>query len=240
MTEPLPDAAAIMAAVRATWPPSALHRVGPFDLPAEQEGTRRATSARQRPGATVTPDDIAAVETARPGTVFGTIDGTEDATADLLAARGYKSGGISDLMAGPVTPICGETPRVSGFAHWPPLAVCGTLWDAHGNPAPRRAPADRAPDPKTTILLRHSDRAAGALFVGIHARLAVLHLVLTLPRFRRQGVGRLALRHAANWAAERGADHIVLPVEADNAAAVGLYEGAGLVRRGGYRYWTQT
>ncbi|KIT15286.1 GNAT family N-acetyltransferase [Jannaschia aquimarina] len=236
----LPDAPAIMAAIRATWPPSGLERSGPFDLPAETRGTRRATSARLRPGATATEADIAEVERIRPGTVFGTTDDHEDALVALLRARGYGEGGISDLMAGPVAPLLGDLPPVSGFAHWPPLAVAEALWDDDGNDATRRAPMMRAPEPRVAILLRHSDRAAGALFVGIHDRIAVLHLVLTLPRFRRQGVGIIGMRHAAVWAAGQGATHLALPVEASNAAAVALYRRAGLERRGGYRYWSKT
>ncbi|TFL18085.1 GNAT family N-acetyltransferase [Jannaschia formosa] len=230
--------AEVMAAIRATWPPSALTRIGPFDLPAEREGTRRATSARLVPGAAATGADIAAVEAARPGTIFGTIDGDEDATAEVLATRGYRVGGISDLMTGPVAPLLGDLPRVSGFPHWPPLAICHALWDDHGNDAVRRAPMYRAPAPRTAILLRTDDRAAGALFVGIHDRVAVLHMVLTLPQHRRKGVGLLGLRHAAVWAAANGADTLALPVEADNLAATSLYARAGLTRVGGYRYWS--
>ena len=238
MTAPAPDGAAILAAVRATWPPSDLVRSGPFDLPAETEGSRRATSARLRPGEGATVEDVARVEAARPGTVFGTRDGAEDALADLLRARGYVEGGVSDLMAGPVAPLLGPLPPVTGFVHWPPLAACAALWDAHGNPAARRRPMLRSPGPKAVILLRHADRAAGALFVACHAGLAVLHMVLTLPSARRQGVGLVGLRHAAAWAAEQGAAHLALPVEADNAPAVALYRRAGLARRGGYRYWS--
>lgn len=233
-----PGADRIQAAIRATWPPSALHRIGPFDLPAEQSGTRRATSARLRAGAVATADDIIAVQAARPGTIFGTTDGIEDALADTLLSLGYQVGGISDLMAGPVAPLLGELPRISGFAHWPPLAICDALWDAHGNDASRRAPMYRTPDPRTAILLRANDRAAGALFAGIHDSLAVLHMVLTLPAHRCQGLGMLGMRHAANWAQQNGATHIVLPVEADNLAATTLYARAGLVRCGGYRYWS--
>ncbi|WP_371155698.1 GNAT family N-acetyltransferase [Jannaschia sp. 2305UL9-9] len=233
----LPGAERIQAAIRVTWPPSALLHSGPFDLPAETSGSRRATSARLRPGATATVADIAAVEALRPGTIFGTTDGVEDDLARTLAAEGYRDEGISDLMAGPVAPLVGDLPRVSGFAHWPPLAICDALWEAHGNPPPRRVPMHLAPEPRTAILLRANDRAAGALFVGIHDGLAVLHMVLTLPAHRRQGVGLLGIRHAANWARDHGADHIVLPVEADNIAATTLYARAGLVRQGGYRYW---
>ena len=225
--------------MRATWPSSRLDRLGPFDLPAEREGARRATSARLRPGAVATMDDIAAVEAARPGTVFGTRDGEEDALAALLSARGYAMGGVSDLLAGPLDPMLADPPPpVSGFPHWPPLAICDALWDAHGNDAPRRGPAHRAPNPKAAILLRLDDRAAGALFVAVRDAIAVSHMVLTLPRFRRRGVGSLGMRHAARWARDHGARHMALPVEANNAAALALYARAGLVRRGGYRYWS--
>ena len=98
----------------------------------------------------------------------------------------------------------------------------------------------RAPGPKAAILLRHDDRAAGALFVGLDGPLAVLHLVLTLPQARRRGVGLLGLRHAAAWADGHGARHLVLPVEASNEPALALYARAGLTRRGGYRYWSTT
>ncbi|WP_299817937.1 GNAT family N-acetyltransferase [uncultured Jannaschia sp.] len=234
----LPDSARIMAAIRATWPPSRLDRLGPFDLPAERAGTRRATSARLVPGAVADAEAVAGVEAVRPGTIFGTRDGAEDALADLLAARGYTASGLSDLMAGPVEAIPDEVTPASGFPHWPPLAICDALWDAHGNPAERRAPAHRAPAPRTAILLRLDGRAAGALFVGIHGDIAVCHLVLTLPEMRRRGVGRLGIRHAARWARENGARFVALPVEANNAAAVALYTRAGLVRRGGSRYWS--
>ncbi|CUH40582.1 putative acetyltransferase [Jannaschia seosinensis] len=235
----LPDGAEIMAAIRATWPPSRLDRIGPFDLPAERRGTRRATSARLRPGAVATTDDIAAVEDARPGTVFGTRDGAEDAFADLLARRGYAMEGASVLLAGPLDPLLADPPPpVSGFPHWPPLAICDALWDAHGNEADRRRPTHRAQHPKAAILLRLDDRAAGTLFAAIHEGLAVCHMVLTLPRFRRQGVGMLGMRHVARWAREYGAHHVAMPVEANNDAALALYDRAGLVRRGGYRYWS--
>ena len=211
---------------------------GPFALPAETTGTRRATSARLLPGRQATADDIAEVERLRPGTIFGTIDAVEDPTAEILAARGYVAGGLSDLMAGPAGPLLGPLPPVSGFPHFPPLAICEALWDAHGNDATRRAPMARAPGPKTAILLRMDDRAAGALFACVVDGMAVLHLVLTLPRFRRRGVGLLGLRHAATWAAANGAHSLVLPVEASNDAATALYARAGMTRVGGYRYWS--
>lgn len=233
----LPDGARILAAVRATWPPSRLDRVGPFDLPAEREGTGRATSARLCAGTVPTAADLAAVEAVRPGTAF-CAQGDDDALIALLSAQGYVAGSPAVTMAGPVAPLLGDPPPVSGVPHWPPVAICGAIWDAHGNGSATRAPADRAPEPKAAILLRLDDRAAGALFVACDGDVAVLHMVVTLQRFRRRGAGLLGMRHAAVWAQGHGARYLALPVEADNAPARALYARAGLIPRGGYRYWS--
>ena len=246
-----PDAARVMAAVRATWPPARAVRVGPFDVPLDPEGSRRAIAARPAapagagaPGRRAVPGglgataaDLAAVEAARPGAIFATVDGADDALCALLSAGGYRAEGASLLMAGPAAPLLGDLPRVSGFPHWPPAAICEAMWAAHGNgPASLRA-AGRAPEPRAAILLRAHDRAAGALFVAVADGLGVLHMVLTLPAHRRRGVGMLGLRHAAAFAAGHGATHLALPVERGNAAAVALYRRAGLEEVGGYRYW---
>ena len=232
----LPDAPRVMAAVRATWPPARMVRAGRFDVPLDPEGSRRAISARAcAPGADG--GDLAAVRAARPGAIFSTVDGAEDPLCDLLAAEGYAPEGASALMAGPAAPLLGALPRVSGFAHWPPAAICAAMWGAHGNGPASLATADRAPGPKAAILLRSDDRAAGALFVAVTGGLAVLHMVLTLPAHRRRGVGLLGLRHAAAFAAAHGAGHLALPVERANAPAIALYERAGLASVGGYRYW---
>ncbi len=273
MTPPAPDAARVLAAVRATWPPERMVRIGPFDVPLDPAGSRRAICARAAPPDIADPGvadprfsdpggsdpeasdpgvpdpggtgsippaigaRIAAVEAARPGAVFGTLDGAEDALCAALRAAGYRPEGASALMAGPVEPLLGDLPPVSGIAHWPPLAICEAMWAAHGNGPASVAAAERAPGPKAAILLRGRDRASGALFVAVSGELAVLHMVLTLPDHRRQGVGALGLRHAAAFAHRNGAAHLALPVERDNAPALALYEAAGLRILGGYHYW---
>ena len=239
MSEPFPDARRVIAAVRATWRPARMDRAGPFDVPSDTAGGRRNCAARLDPvGASFADADLAAVEALKPGAIFGTLDGIEDALADAIAARGYREEGATTLMAGPVAPLLAEPPPpVSGFPHWPPAALAEDIWLSHGQDPARLAVAARAPDPKAAILLRARDRAAGALFVGVHDNMAVLHMVLTLPGQRRQGVGLIGLRHAARFADANGAGWLVLPVEADNAPAVGLYRRAGLSEVGGYRYW---
>ena len=239
MTGTVPDARRVIAAVRATWRPARMDRAGPFDVPSDTAGGRRNCAARLDPiGASFTESDLSAVEALKPGTIFGTLDGLEDALADVLAARGYREEGATTLMAGPVAPLLEEAPPpVSGFPHWPPSALAEDIWLSHGQDPARLSVAARAPEPKAAILLRASDRAAGALFTAIHEDMAALHMVLTLPSLRRRGVGMIGMRHAARFAAKHGARWIVLPVEADNAPARTLYRRAGLTEVGGYRYW---
>ena len=239
LTDALPDARRVIAAVRATWRPGRMDRAGPFDVPSDTAGGRRNCAARLQPiGASFTDADLAAVEALKPGAIFGTLDGLEDALGYALAGRGYREEGATTLMAGPLAPLLAEPPPpVSGFPHWPPSALAEDIWLSHGQDPARLAVADRAPDPKAAILLRASDRAAGALFVGIHEDMAALHMVLTLPEQRRQGVGIIGMRHAARFAEANRARWIVLPVESDNAPALALYRRAGLSEVGGYRYW---
>ena len=64
--------------------------------------------------------------------------------------------------------------------------------------------------------------------------------ILTLavrPAARRRGAGRALVTAGADEALQRGAACLFLEVAADNAPAIGLYEGAGFVqvgRRAGY------
>ena len=235
----LPDARRVIAAIRATWGPAHLARTGPFEVPSDTTGGRRNCAARLAPvGAAFTEADLATVEALKPGAIFGTLDDLEEPLACALAARGYRAEGVTTLMAGPVAPLLADPPPpVSGFPHWPPSALAEDLWAAQGTGPDRLAVAARAPDPKAAILLRASDRAAGALFVALHGDMAALHMLFTLPEQRRRGVGGIGLRHAARFADRHGARWIVLPVESDNAPARALYRRAGLTDVGGYRYW---
>ncbi|MGR3541001.1 MAG: GNAT family N-acetyltransferase [Hasllibacter sp.] len=230
-----PDAARVMAAIRATWPPAGLTRIGAFDLPHDRTGSGRAISARiLAPPAGA---DVDALLHARPEAQVCVVEGVDDPGA--LPARGFAPGPETTLMAGPVAPLAGDLPPVSGWAHWPPLAVLDALWEGNGSAAPRRAPAHRAPHPKAAILLRAGDRAAGGLFAGVDGDCAALHMVLTRPGMRGKGVGMLGMRHAARFAHTHGAQWLVLPVEAANAPANALYRRAGLRPVGAYRYWSR-
>ena len=233
-------ALAALEAIRASWGPARMRRVGAFDVPEDAAGGRRACAIRHRhPGAPVDAAELEAALGAKPGGHVVTVDGTEDALAAALGARGLRDEAESVLMEGPVRPLLDPLPPVSGMAHWPPVALLEEMWLAHGQSAAHLGVAARAPEPKAAILLRARDRAAGGLFVCVVGDRAALHMVLTLPEHRRAGVGLLGMTHAAHFARAHGARSLVLPVEAANDAARALYARAGLREVGRYRYWRQ-
>lgn len=233
----IPDARTVERVTRLTWPPARAVRVGPFDVPLDTEGGGRPTAVRRAAeGLPVSGDDVAAVHAAKPGAAFSVRD-DDRALQDALGATGHRPVRATAFLAGPLDALRGEPPFMTGWAHWPPLAVVRDLWAMDGIDAGRQAVMDRAPAPKAAILLRDDDRVAGALFVAVAECMAMPHAVLTLPAFRRRGVGRMGLRHAARWAAGAGAGWMGLAVMRGNDAAMSLYRSVGLGEVGGYAYW---
>lgn len=60
--------------------------------------------------------------------------------------------------------------------------------------------------------------------------------MLTVPEQRRRGLGRALLGEISRVATSRGAEHLYLQVERDNAAALALYDGAGFRELHGCHY----
>lgn len=58
----------------------------------------------------------------------------------------------------------------------------------------------------------------------------------TVVSWRRRGVGGALLGALARAVHERGAGHLYLQVETDNAGAQALYRGLGFTRSHGYHY----
>lgn len=57
-----------------------------------------------------------------------------------------------------------------------------------------------------------------------------LHRIVTSTAARRRGLGRRLMGAGIAWAREMGANRMLLEVEATNAPALSLYEGAGFHR----------
>ena len=140
-------------------------------------------------------------------------------------------------MAAPVTALTDRPiPPVTAFAIWPPLAIQRQIWVAGNiNPA-RQVVMERVSQPKAALLGRIRDRAAGAGFVALHDRTAMVHAVEVLPAFRRQGLAGWMMRQAAQWAQEFGATRIGLAVSRVNTTAQATYASLGFTVQGSYAY----
>lgn len=117
------------------------------------------------------------------------------------------------------------------------MAIQRQIWGA-GNITPaRQAVIDRVPLPKAALLGRIRDRAAGAGFVALHDRTAMVHAVEVLPAFRRQGLAGWMMRQAAAWAQDLGATRIGLAVSRANTTAQATYASLGFTAAGSYAYY---
>lgn len=231
--------AEIFAAVDGTWPAHADHRVGPWLL-REGRGAGKRVSAATALGP-VGAGDIEQAEAAhralgqvplfqiRPG----------DAGLDAaLAARGYHIVDPVQIMAAPVSSFPPPAP-MRAFAHWPPLAMAADVWLDTGINAERQAVMRRAKGPASAVLGRspeHSNRVAGAAFVALNGRVAMIHAVEVLPEQRRQGTAYQMLCEAAHWSQTRGAEWLTLVVVTQNAGAIALYASLNMAVVGQYHY----
>ncbi len=213
-----------------TWPAAARLRVGPWIVRNGQGGGGRVSCATA--DAEWTDADIALAEAAHRNlgqAPMFTIREGEDRLDAALAARGYAVHDPVDLFAAPVTRLTAEAPRrLSTFPIWPMLAIMRDVWSDSGIGPERIAVMERAESPKTSILGRYDDRAAGCMFVACNGDVAFVHALHVLPRFRRQGLARDMMRGAAGWAAAQGATRVALAVTRSNDAAQALYRALGM------------
>lgn len=223
--------------IDATWPAASSRMAGGFRVREGLGGGSRVSSASLEvpfPQA-----DIDAAITAhrafaqqpkfliRPG---------EDALDQALAERDFELFDPVVLRVAPIERLLAEIPPVTAFAHWPPLAITREVW-AQGDIGPaRQAIVARATGAKAAILGRKSDRAAGAAFVAIHDDIAMLHGLIVLPDFRRQGLAAAMMAEAARWSAANGAHTLALAVTKANAPANALYAGLGMEPASHYHY----
>ncbi|PLL12010.1 GNAT family N-acetyltransferase [Tabrizicola sp. TH137] len=230
---------ALLAEVaEATWPPAATHRLGPWLLREGRGGGQRVSAAS--PAGDWTPDDIPQAEAAMqalgqsPLFVIHPWDSALDAA---LAARCYAHHDPVVAYAAPTAALADPPPAfLTSFPHWPPLAVAAQLWAEGGIGPGRLAVMDRVQGPKTAILGRTGDRAAGIAFTAIHGNVAMLHALEVAPDQRRKGCAHNILRAAALWARDQGAETLTLLVTERNLAARALYTFLNMAVVGQYHY----
>lgn len=228
----------LRAVMEATWPAASTRQVGPWLIREGQGGGQRVMATS--PCAGWMPKDLpqaeAAMQALHQPAIF--VIYPEDAALDpVLDAQGYQivdpvvayAARLSDLVLPPPEPM-------TSFPHWPPMAITAALWQEGGIGPERRAVMERVKGPKTAILGRARDRAAGAAFVAIHDGVAMLHGLEVTPSQRRQGSAHNILRAAVHWALHHDAHSFSLVVTEANAPARQLYASLGLGVVGQYHY----
>lgn len=231
--------AALAHAFERTWPAAAYADAGGFRVGRGQGGGGRVGSARRIGRWTGADIDAAAAIQQGWGQapLFRVLD-QDRLLADALTARGFRHGNPTAIMAAPVAALTDRAmPPVTAFAVWPPLAIQRDIWSAGSIGPARQAVMDRVTGPRTAILGRIKDRAAGAAFVAIEGPVAMIHAIEVLPPWRRHGLAGWMLRQAAFWARDHQADRLGLAVGRGNAGAVALYHRLGFDEVGGYAYY---
>lgn len=229
---------ALSAVTEATWPPFSAATVGPWTIREGRGGGQRvsAASAAGAWRAEDIPQAEAAMRALGQAPLFVLRPG-EEALDAALAARGYALHDPVVAYAAPVADLAQIAPPfLTSFPHWPPLAVARQLWDEGGIGPARIAVMDRVEGPRTCILGREGDRAAGVAFVALHGNVAMLHALEVTPSLRRKGCGHNILRAAAGWARDQGAETLTLLVTERNLAARALYASLGFGVVGQYHY----
>ena len=217
--------------MEATWPPARVWRCGPFTLRDGAGGGKRVSAATcDGDWAEV---ELAAAVVDQPLFLIRRGEASLDAA---LADRGYRVVDPVVIYAAPVAALMGEVPPMTAFAHWPPLEIARVIWAEGGIGAERVAVMERVAGAKAAILGRTGDRPAGVGFVALAGVEAMLHALEVRPECRRQGMGAVLLRAAANWAAAAGALRLSLAVTEQNVAARALYSRAGMQAVGQYHY----
>lgn len=228
----------IYAVLDATWPAYAVTRHGAWTVREGRGGGQRVCAATAD-----APGDIAQAEAAMialgQSPLFMIRDGDTALDADL-AARGYARHDPVVVYAAPVaTMIDPALSPMTAFPVWPPLQIAAEIWADAGINAARRAVMDRVQGPKTSLLGRIHDRAAGVAFVACHGDIAMLHALEVVPYLRRQGTACNIMRMAAAWAQDHGAETLCLAVTAANTNARALYASLGMAVVGSYHYRKQ-
>ena len=223
--------------IDATWPAASLHEAGGFLVREGLGGGSRVSSA-----SLIAPFESADIDAAiaahralgqppkfmiRPG---------EEALDAALDARGFEVFDPVTVYEAPLAALSDDVPPVSAFAHWPPLAIAAEVWERGGIGAARRAVMTRAQGARAAVLGRAEDHPAGAAFVAVHDGTAMLHALVTLPEFRRKGLGRAIMAETVRWARAAGAEHLALVVTQANGPANALYRGLGMRPATQYHY----
>ena len=233
-----PSETEILHTVDATWPAARYFESGPFTLRLGHDGGQRVSAASA--GGPVSNAEIGAAESsmlAMDQPRLFMISEKDTALDAALAARGYIIKDPVTMFAAPVEILAPYDPKgVTAIRADAPLEVMKEIWAAGRIEKGRLRVMSRAKGPKTYLLGRVDDRPAGAAFVAMDGKTAMLHALEILPVHRRKGLGLAMTAAAAAWAQDQGAETFSLIAVTANQAACALYHRLGMQEVGSYHY----
>jgi len=226
-------------AIDATWSPARFIEQGPFSLRMGKGGGKRVSAA------TLTGSDASMKQIEAAASAMTAVDQSplfmlkpgQDALDATLDDLGYKIIDPVVVYASPAEDLAQHAPV--GLKVIPcsfPLAVQREIWASDDIGPERIEVMERSSDPKSFLMARHEDRAAGTVFVSSQGEIAMLHALTVSLRARRQGIGRNLTYGCAKWAMDQGATTFALVTTEENAAARALYEGLGMTAVTRYHY----
>lgn len=234
-----PDIARVF---ESSWPAAEYADAGGFRVGRGQGGGGRVSSARALgpdwDGAAIA--EIARIQRGWSERPMFRVADTDPSLQQALAAEGFlRETPTAVMVADCATLAALPRPRLTAFDLWPPLAIQADIWAAGNISAPRQAAMARVTLPRTALLGRVQDRAAGAAFAAVDGSVAMVHAIEVVPALRRQGVAGWLVGRAAEWAQEQGATRLALAVSRANTGARALYDRMGFAELGGYAYWSR-
>ncbi|MEM6438398.1 MAG: GNAT family N-acetyltransferase [Pseudomonadota bacterium] len=233
-----PEEAELAEAMAVTWPPASVDDAAApgWRLRDGRGGGKRVSAATSLGGRDPAP--VAAAMRARGERPMIQVPGSDGEMNAALEAAGWAEVDATVLYVAPsaqmaALPLQTGLRFAMGTAR---LALLAEIWEAEGIGAARQAVMDRCAAPKAVLMARTDDVTAGAGFVAVHGRLALLHAVVVRPEARRRGAGRSRLAAAGRFGLDQGAGWTGLAVAAANAPARALYEAAGMTEAASYLY----
>lgn len=232
-----PSASDLFTALGTTWPAARVIKIGPWQLREGLGGGKRVSSAFaiSRPAESDIQSAIAESQSFGQPALFM----IRDSDSDLDHWLDQKGFGVSDptaLYLAKASDLAQSYPMTTIIPAWPPLAIQREIWAGGGVNNARIAVMNRAEDPKTSLIVRIDDTPSATVFLAKTGAIAMLHALEVQPENRRRGAGEIAVRAAAKWGVDQGADWLALAVTKANVAANALYQKLGMSPVASYHY----
>lgn len=159
--------------------------------------------------------------------------------AERLAARGYRSGHETLVMAGATG---GEGDAGVRLSSTPDATFEAVFTASAGDPEDGRERVEalgRMPPPALYARLEIDGAPAAIGVAALGGGVVGVFGMRTVPTHRRKGLARRVLRSLLAEARQRGAERAWLQVEAGNASAIALYAAEGFEPAYRYHYWSR-